>query len=51
MIAGDRAEFGMPEAALGLVPGYGIIRAPIKLAAHGPSSWLQRAVASMPRRP
>lgn len=28
VIASDRARFGMPEAALGLVPGYGILRAP-----------------------
>jgi enoyl-CoA hydratase len=28
VIASDRATFGMPEAALGLVPGYGVLRAP-----------------------
>lgn len=28
VLASDRARFGMPEAALGLVPGYGILRAP-----------------------
>jgi enoyl-CoA hydratase len=28
VIASERARFGMPEAALGLVPGYGILRAP-----------------------
>jgi enoyl-CoA hydratase len=28
VIASDRAVFGMPEAALGLVPGYGVLRAP-----------------------
>lgn len=27
VIASDRATFGMPEAALGLVPGYGVLRA------------------------
>lgn len=28
VVASDRATFGMPEAALGLVPGYGVLRAP-----------------------
>jgi enoyl-CoA hydratase len=28
VLASDRATFGMPEAALGLVPGYGVLRAP-----------------------
>lgn len=28
VLAADNAEFGMPEARLGLVPGYGILRAP-----------------------
>jgi enoyl-CoA hydratase len=28
VIASERATFGMPEAALGLVPGYGVLRAP-----------------------
>lgn len=28
VIASDRATFGMPESALGLVPGYGVLRAP-----------------------
>ena len=28
VIASDRAVFGMPEATLGLVPGYGVLRAP-----------------------
>lgn len=28
VLASDRAKFGMPEAALGLVPGYGVLRAP-----------------------
>jgi enoyl-CoA hydratase len=28
VIASDRALFGMPEAALGLVPGFGVLRAP-----------------------
>ena len=28
VLASDRAVFGMPEAALGLVPGYGVLRAP-----------------------
>lgn len=28
VIASQRATFGMPEAALGLVPGYGVLRAP-----------------------
>lgn len=28
VIASENARFGMPEAALGLVPGYGILRAP-----------------------
>jgi enoyl-CoA hydratase len=28
VIASERAQFGMPEAALGLVPGYGVLRAP-----------------------
>jgi len=28
VIASDHAQFGMPEAALGLVPGYGVLRAP-----------------------
>ena len=28
VIASDRAVFGMPESALGLVPGYGVLRAP-----------------------
>ena len=28
VLASDNARFGMPEAALGLVPGYGILRAP-----------------------
>ncbi|HVW67966.1 MAG TPA: enoyl-CoA hydratase/isomerase family protein [Steroidobacteraceae bacterium] len=27
-IASERAVFGMPESALGLVPGYGVLRAP-----------------------
>jgi enoyl-CoA hydratase len=28
VIASDRARFGMPESAIGLVPGYGVLRAP-----------------------
>lgn len=28
VIASERARFGMPEAARGLVPGYGVLRAP-----------------------
>lgn len=28
VIASDRAVFGMPESALGLVPGFGVLRAP-----------------------
>lgn len=28
VLASDQAVFGMPEAALGLVPGYGVLRAP-----------------------
>jgi len=28
VLAAENARFGMPEAALGLVPGYGILRAP-----------------------
>jgi enoyl-CoA hydratase len=28
VIASDRARFGMPESTLGLVPGYGVLRAP-----------------------
>jgi enoyl-CoA hydratase len=28
VIASDRAVFGMPESSLGLVPGYGVLRAP-----------------------
>ena len=28
VIASDRATFGMPESTLGLVPGYGVLRAP-----------------------
>ena len=28
VIASERAQFGMPESALGLVPGYGVLRAP-----------------------
>lgn len=28
VLASDRATFGMPEASLGLVPGYGVLRAP-----------------------
>ncbi|HEY0938509.1 MAG TPA: enoyl-CoA hydratase/isomerase family protein [Steroidobacter sp.] len=28
VLASDHATFGMPEAALGLVPGYGVLRAP-----------------------
>ena len=28
VIASDRAMFGMPESTLGLVPGYGVLRAP-----------------------
>lgn len=28
VIASDKAMFGMPEAALGLVPGFGVLRAP-----------------------
>ncbi|CAH1653013.1 MAG: enoyl-CoA hydratase/isomerase family protein [Chelatococcus sp.] len=31
VIAAEHAEFGMPEAALGLVPGYGVIRAADKI--------------------
>ena len=28
VIAGDTAQFGMPEASVGLVPGFGVLRAP-----------------------
>jgi len=28
VIAGDTAQFGMPEAGVGLVPGFGVLRAP-----------------------
>jgi enoyl-CoA hydratase len=28
VLASDRAVFGMPEAAIGLVPGFGVLRAP-----------------------
>jgi enoyl-CoA hydratase len=33
-IASERATFGMPEAALGLVPGYGVLRAPQVIGRH-----------------
>jgi enoyl-CoA hydratase len=34
VIASDRATFAMPEAALGLVPGFGVIRAPEVMGRH-----------------
>ncbi|MEV5848564.1 enoyl-CoA hydratase/isomerase family protein [Streptomyces sp. NPDC051985] len=34
VIAGDTAVFGMPETSVGLVPGFGALRAPSVIGAH-----------------
>lgn len=34
VIASDQARFGMPEAKIGLVPGYGVVRAPQVIGRH-----------------
>lgn len=34
VVAADNAKFGMPEAALGLIPGFGAIRAPSVIGAQ-----------------
>ena len=34
VIASENAKFGMPESALGLIPGFGAIRAPSVIGAH-----------------
>jgi enoyl-CoA hydratase len=34
VIAADTATFGMPEAAVGLVPGFGVLRAPSVIGRH-----------------
>lgn len=33
-IAAENAQFAMPEIALGLVPGYGVLRAPVIIGLH-----------------
>jgi enoyl-CoA hydratase len=34
VVAADNAVFGMPEAAVGLVPGFGVLRAPSVIGRH-----------------
>jgi enoyl-CoA hydratase len=34
VLAAEHASFGMPEAAVGLVPGFGVLRAPAVLGRH-----------------
>ena len=34
VIAAENAQFAMPEIALGLVPGYGVLRAPAVIGSH-----------------
>ena len=34
VVAGDNATFGMPESAVGLVPGFGALRAPSVIGRH-----------------
>lgn len=45
VVAADHASFGMPEAHLGLVPGYGVVRAADKIG----RSWTKLLVASRRR--
>jgi enoyl-CoA hydratase len=34
VVAADNAKFGMPESAVGLVPGFGVLRAPSVIGRH-----------------